>query len=536
MKQPYSRQTSSRKIREEAAEIAYRRDHHAHVNNGEEATYRNANNELNYIANYSKGLRHRRSGEVIPASYRSMLRAIDSGDPDDFEKINLGIGPAPRRKLVNPQAGLAFDIEGPDAHALTIRPAPRIDGLEAAGEMVELYWMALLRDFPFISFADGAVNADVVAAANELGGSVTPATIFRGNTPGDLTGPFLSQFLLKGNSDPDVGLTDKDGLIKYGSIYIDQKQKTVKPGIDYLTDYSRWLAVQRGFDPSGTDQFDNQRRFIHNMRDLANYVHFDALYEAYLNACIYLMRLHVPAVLFDQGNPYRDSSTQDGFGTFGGPHILSLVTEVATRALKCIWHQKWFVHRRLRPEEFGGRIHQERTNSPNPGPGTLAAPRYPFISNEVLNSNAVNQTFAKYGTYLLPQAFPEGSPTHPSYGAGHATVAGACVTILKAWFDESFNLWDPLEPPVEPAADGLTLIDYNGADKQSLTVGGELNKLASNIAIGRNMAGVHYRSDYSESIRLGEAIAIGILEEQKLTYNENYSFRLTTFDGKGIIV
>ena len=38
---------------------------------------------------------------------------------------------------------------------------------------------------------------------------------------------------------------------------------------------------------------------------------------------------------------------------------------------------------------------------------------------------------------LLPVAFQEGSPMHPAYGAGHATVAGACVTILKAFFDTS---------------------------------------------------------------------------------------------------
>jgi hypothetical protein len=44
-----------------------------------------------------------------------------------------------------------------------------------------------------------------------------------------------------------------------------------------------------------------------------------------------------------------------GFGTFGGPHILALLTEVSTRALKAVWYQKWLVHRRLRPEEFGGR-------------------------------------------------------------------------------------------------------------------------------------------------------------------------------------
>jgi hypothetical protein len=26
---------------------------------------------------------------------------------------------------------------------------------------------------------------------------------------------------------------------------------------------------------------------------------------------------------------------------------------------------------------------------------------------------------------------------HPAYGADHASVAGACVTIRKAWFDTS---------------------------------------------------------------------------------------------------
>ena len=38
---------------------------------------------------------------------------------------------------------------------------------------------------------------------------------------------------------------------------------------------------------------------------------------------------------------------------------------------------------------------------------------------------------------------------------------------------------------------------------------GELNKLAANISIGRNMAGVHYFSDYYDSLRMGEEIAEG---------------------------
>ena len=133
---------------------------------------------------------------------------------------------------------------------------------------------------------------------------------------------------------------------------------------------------------------------------------------------------------------------------------------------------------------------------------------------------------------VVPLAFPEGSPTHPSYGAGHGTVAGACVTILKAWFDESHILPNP----VVPNPGGQTLVPYQGDDAGSLTVGGELNKVAANVAFGRNMAGIHYRTDYSESVKLGERIAICILEEQKASYNENASFTLTMFDGTTITI
>jgi hypothetical protein len=101
-------------------------------------------------------------------------------------------------------------------------------------------------------------------------------------------------------------------------------------------------------------------------------------------------------------------------------------------------------------------------------------------------SVAVKRTFEKYGTYLLPQAFPEGSPTHPAYGSGHATVAGAGTTVLKAWFDESYVLTDP----VVPTPDGTALVAYTGPDADRLTLGGELNKVAANIASARNMAGM----------------------------------------------
>ena len=222
------------------------------------------------------------------------------------------------------------------------------------------------------------------------------------------------------------------------------------------------------------------------------------------------------------GNPYNTSRTQTGFGTFGPPHFASLLAEVATRALKAVWYQKWFVHRTLRPEEFGGLVHFTAN-------GTS---KYPLHS-DVLNSQALAKTFAGTGSYFLPQAFPEGCPQHPSYGAGHATVAGACVTVLKAFFDENHGISEP----VVASGDGLSLVPYAGSDSSRITVGGELNKLAANIGVGRNHAGVHWRSDYQASLLLGEAVAISILRDQNGCYNEPLAgLSFTKFDGSTITI
>ena len=155
-----------------------------------------------------------------------------------------------------------------------------------------------------------------------------------------------------------------------------------------------------------------------------------------------------------------------------------------------------------------------------------------MIDQVVLNSEAVKLTNEKFDSFLLPQAFPEGSPMHPSYGSGYAAVAGACITVLKAWFDESWVLPDP----VVPDAKGVRLVPYTGPDANQLTVGGELDKVASNIASGRNMAGVHWRTDYTEAVRLGEAVAIGILRDQIRVGHEEASFGLTRFDGSRITI
>jgi hypothetical protein len=479
------------------------------------------------IGNFSKGLPHNALGEVDSSAYTVFLQAMENGAQlSDVERIPMGSpDPALQMKLVNPCAAACFSLQGADSHHLAIPAAPPVASAWAAGEMVELYWMALARDVAFTDYASNPITQAASAELNALSafrgpkaaGAVILATLFRGFTAADVRGPYLSQFLLK--------------PVPFGAQYVEQRMRTVQTGSDYLTSYSDWLNVQNGVHPSQNNVFDPVRRYIRNGRDLGQWVHVDVLYQAYFNAMLIMLQ---PPDASDQvtgggmgvplnpGNPYLKSRNQIGFGTLGGPAIATAVAEIAASALKAVWYQKWLVHRRLRPEAYGGLVHNTRSG----------ARAYP-LHNDVLTSHAAAAVKMLHGTYLLPVAFPEGAPLHPSYGAGHATVAGAAVTILKAVFDESYIIPNP----VAPSADGLSLTPYTGPDAGSLTVGAELNKLASNIALGRNFAGVHWRSDYEESLKLGEALAISVLQDQKLTYREPFDgFTFTRFDGTKITV
>ncbi len=479
-------------------------------NNGDEALY------PNQIGSYSKGLPHQSNGEVVLSAYNALLDALRTGDPTKFEQIPIGGD----RKLTSPQSGFAFDLEGQDCFTMLQPPAPAFASRENAAEIAENYWMALLRDVPF---SDYAANPTATAAAADLNlfgadfkgaknnsGQVTTDLLFRGLTAGDKVGPWLSQFFYL--------------PCFFGANEISQKIRTVlganSGGADYMTDFASWLSIQNGVSPSGGDIFDPTPRYMRNGRDIGQWVHIDVLFQGYFQA--FLVLAGTLGAAFDSGNPYTNSTTQAGFATFGGPHIATMLCEVSTRALKAVWNQKWIVHRRLRPEVFAARIDRKLYHGAN----------YP-VHTEILNSLSTNSRLGGYmtpGNAFLPMAFPEGSPTHPAYGAGHATVAGACVTILKAWFDES----TVIQNPVIPDSTGQVLTPYVGSP---LTVGGELNKIASNVANGRNIAGVHWRSDATESLKLGEAIAISILKDQKACYNEQFNgFSLTKFDGTTVTV
>jgi hypothetical protein len=485
-----------------------------HTTNGDEERY------ADKCGTYTKALLQDGPGRVNMNAYQSFRAALNSGNPADFENIILGGG----RKLTGPQGGLAFDLEGTDSQqfgntpsprnqetVVIVPPAPALASTAYGTELIELYWASLLRDVPFTQYHSNLMAAQ---AAQELtgltdyagpksGGQVTPNLLFRGTFPGETVGPYVSQFFIT----PTF----------LGQQPISQQQVTYQPNVDYLTDPSSWALIQNGGSSGLQDRNDPQLRFEHSGRDLSAWTHTDVLYQGYFVAFLVLNTLGAPA---NPGSMYANSKTQVGFATFGAPHFAGMLGEVACRALERSWYQKWFVHRRHRPESGGGIVQLIKTGQGNSIDGSL--------NKNVLNSEAVESSFKKYGSYLLSQAFPEGSPTHPSYPTGHGVVAGACITILKFFFDGNFVIPNPLVP----TDDGLSLGPYTGSDRNQITVNGELNKLAHNITFGHGIhAGIHWRSDSDVSMVLGEATAISFLQDQAETFNEKFTVHFTKLDG-----
>ena len=108
---------------------------------------------------------------------------------------------------------------------------------------------------------------------------------------------------------------------------------------------------------------------------------------------------------FNSGNPYQTTyMRQGGFGTLGGPNILGLVTEVSTRALKAVWRQKWLVHRRLRPEAYGGLMQLQAIGSE----GQTRDYGLPTWAFETKAAQAV-RTLWGGGGYFLPMAYSAGA-------------------------------------------------------------------------------------------------------------------------------
>jgi hypothetical protein len=493
-----------------------------------------------FSALHSKALRHDALGVPNKASYQTLINALEAKENqfqalqgvDVANQVPLPLG-GPNSKLNGPDTSFAFDLEGLDSHAFTIPPpSPTVRSAQTATEQVEHYWAALLRDVPFRNYGSDPTVAAAVADLNSRsfiqgGGAnqwpaITPQTLFRARVAapavdGNLKGPYISQFMVQPT--------------KFGAQPLDQKIETFEANQDFLIDSGSYQSVQNG-GPSGNPAPDGIRRFIRNGRDLTAYSRVDVLYQAYFVAFLLLAELEAP---LNPSNPYIGSKSQKPFGTLGGPDAAGTLGKMATAALKASWCRKWIVDLRLRPEEYGALVEARRINS-TPKPQAAAE-----LHNDVLSSAVLPRILTKHGTHFLPQAYPEGSPTHPCYTGGHATVAGACCTALKFFFDGKAKLRPLLQAKgrdlVEPNADGTALDTYAGTDANDIDINGELSKVAFNVCFGHGVhAGIHFRSSNYWGVLLGEQVALTLLGDRAKSYNEPFTMNITKFDGSSVTI
>ncbi len=235
-----------------------------HTNNMEEMQYQ-ADGHPKGIASFTKGLNHNNMGEVlIPADFDQFLNAIQDSLTDVpnysnslslFENLPIGSGIAadkPKAKLVNPVCGLSYDSEGLDAFNRNIPPAPRMDSLNGAAEIAELYWMYLMRDINFTDYNEENIAEDAVGdlknnfgaydftigslhtSWTKTGITLSSKTLFRGINVGDNVGPYISQFMLRGNIDKPLKRNEKHGYVKFGTTSIDQKHVVAKKELDFI--------------------------------------------------------------------------------------------------------------------------------------------------------------------------------------------------------------------------------------------------------------------------------------------------------------
>lgn len=528
-----------------------------HKTNGDEELYA----DQAYAGNFSKTLPHDPNTALVePFAYLALLSALQTGTLASFDLVPRGVGG--KGQLTGPLSPLMFQMEGEDSPgALSTIVPPSVASAGGAAEMVELYWEAYLRDVPFIDYGSNPLIAQAVADMNMLSDyagpkPVTPQNLFRYPFIGCADGPYVSQILYQTHS--------LDGATYVPMIHSrfqvadpvtgDVLPETTSPGVDYMTSLTEYVSVENGNgafnapkDPPNASIDLTTARFVRSARDLGSLAASDSIFSIYFRAAILLPSL---GIVTDPNIPYNLDPNKriSGFNTFSTAWLFSLIGRVhETEA--AAFYQKWYVHRKVRPEAHANLVDGILTNrftlNPSMHPDLLNSSVLPLIFERNRQLNVKRGVASTAGSYFCPQELNGGSPSHPSAPAGHAFTAGACVTVLKAFFDlgtpaTSLVKWPttapkPFQPPSNASADGLTLVPTGETD---LTVLGELNKLAANISEGRDMSGIHWRvSDNMLGMLLGEDVAIYLLNETAALYPEQFKgFTLTKFDGTTILV
>lgn len=462
-----------------------------------------------FIGNFTKGLMHNSSGRVAnPNHYIQLRDSLLNRNVESLSSVPL----SGSRKYVQPLASFATNMIGPVGSSVPLPAAPSLSSSQTAAEMVEDYCHVLCRDIPFNNYSTNSTIADCVTYMNALSNyqgpkPVTPSNIFRGVGEGVSTGPYLSQIFFMSNRLWPFTINSQ---INY---------PTRTSANNRMITESNYLDVQNGDVPESGPAISGTATYPATGRDLTYNVWKDSLGEWFVLAPLRLVEAGAP---FSSLNPYNNpplNNNQHGFVTWSLNDLMICIFSVAQNCLTSAWYGKWVVNRRTRPEGCGNEVEQYRKTTTNPA----------NLHSDLLTSGVLNDIFSLQSNHYLAQTYPEGSPMHPAYPAGHAVFSGACGTVVKAFLDENWII----PSPVEPDSFGTTLNPIG----DTLTLGGEINKLIANIAIGRDWAGVHYRSDGYDGIIQGENYAVQFLQNWINRYPEpNSKFQFHGYLGNEITI
>lgn len=522
--------------------------------NAEEKKYRNKS--LN--GSFHKLLQHSEDTGTLtnPSDYLEFVCALLANDQITMNNIPLASGA--EFKFVDPLASLSGVLIGADpcSKCINLAEHPALSSKAIVAEMIELYGMQLARDVWFGDYATHSIIADAISYLQPAKSYlpdlmpvnvINTSNIFRGNTVGELVGPYISQLFLLN--------------IPKGALTVEQKYEappaitTAQSGgftVEWGRNNTEMVNIQNGnlsILPSGAPANALVKHYINNARVLAEVVHSDPAFQIGYSASLILLGLGASS---NPGIPVLPNQTN--FCTNGGaPSLQCALATVTEFALRHAWYWKWQIYRRLRPEVVSlwvDNIKNSRiSNASNYDIDSL------LLNNPVLSDiKTANGSWGMQflNSYTLSQCYKEGSPAHPAYPSGHATIAGACATIIKMFLDCE-KKWTSLPGVSTPNRKiipstvtngvaisnpgGTSLINYPGSDIPSIYIYGEVNKLASNVAIGRNWAGVHYRTDATQGIKLGEDIAIRYMADVMSTWVANKtdgstpSIQFRKFDG-----
>lgn len=491
---------------------------------------------------FAKSLKHDvKVGMAKKTDVNKLLDVIFEG----FTEANLQALEGARAPGAAKFAGLNeacnFTLRGPDPQALYVSVVPQVKSFDHAAEMVEVYAQSLLRDVPFEDFVDSHESSDdvagitlrVLSSYQHLHNSFRNSPnlqqnqgkgLFRGDNFGDLFGPYVSQFLLH-------------RIPLNGGVVLEQRYQMLQDSDASVTSEG-YLAIQQGQVSAASNTYENKSSYIYSGRSLGTYVHQDPVQYAYYFAALFMLNNsdHFPL-------QHSGTASFSSWLNKGSADLLTAIGDVAQAALKAACFSKYHRFCRLRPDALAQKIDlMKRETSPAREQFRQLLEQYYATGTEL-----TDEVFARNNNYHLKQLYAEGSPLHASLPAGHAVVAGACVTLMKAFFkthsSEGVRLPWPPEVGLLVSVDGDTLQTYDRKDIGEVTVVGELNKLVSNISIGRDWAGVHYRSDAVAGQKLGEDVAVDFLRTKLKEYNESYLgqsqdvfFQLETFDEEVITI